>query len=111
MQAENVISFVHKCGHLLAKFFGSFSILYKFRFDSTGPLADSMYAFMIGTYEYVADDEGGATGVRGIYRCTDCSYDLQLYYNPPGNAFAVSILHNLAVRGAHLVMQNQSRAR
>ena len=55
---------------------------------------------MIGTYEYVADDEGGVTssmGVRGIYRCTDCSYDLQLYYNPPGGAFSVSIFHNLAV--------------
>merc|ERR1712165_355682 len=57
------------------------------RFDSTGPLAESMYAFMIGTYEYVADDAGGNTGVRGIYRCTDCSYELELYYNPPGNAF------------------------
>merc|ERR1711879_629219 len=61
------------------------------RFDSTGPLAQSAYAFMIGTYEYVADDEGGVTssmGVRGIYRCTDCSYDLKLYYNPPGGAFS-----------------------
>ena len=55
---------------------------------------------MIGTYEYVADDEGGVTssmGVRGIYRCTDCSYDLKLYYNPPGGAFSVSIFHNLAI--------------
>ena len=81
------------------------------RFDSTGPLAESMYAFMIGTYEYVADDAGGVTGVRGIYRCTDCSYELELYYNPPGNAFAVSIFHNSAMRCAHLVMQNLSRAR
>ena len=81
------------------------------RFDSTGPLAESMYAFMIGTYEYVADDAGGDTGVRGIYRCTDCSYELELYYNPPGNAFAVSIFHNSAMRCAHLVMQNPSRAR
>ena len=56
-----------------------------------------MYAFMIGTYEYVADDAGGNTGVRGIYRCTDCSYDLQLYYNPPGGAFSVSIFHNSAI--------------
>merc|ERR1712244_18306 len=49
------------------------------RFDSTGPLAESAYAFMIGTYEYVADDAGGNLGVRGIYRCTDCSYGLKLY--------------------------------
>ena len=78
------------------------------RFDSTGPLAESAYAFMIGTYEYVADDEGGVTssmGVRGIYRCTDCPYELQLYYNPPGGAFSVSMFHNLAMRCAHLVMQ------
>merc|ERR1712039_112072 len=54
------------------------------RLDSTG---ESDYAFMIGTYEYVADDAGGSTGVRGIYRCTDCSYELELYYNPPGNPF------------------------
>ena len=70
------------------------------RFDSTGPLAESMYAFMIGTYEYVADDEGGDGGVRGIYRCTDCSYELELYYNPPGNPFAVSIFHNSAMSRA-----------
>ena len=63
------------------------------RFDSTGPLAESVYAFQIGTYEYVADDAGGDGGVRGIYRCTDCSYELELYYNPPGNAFGVSIFH------------------
>ena len=89
--------------------------MYKLRFDSTGPLAESAYAFMIGTYEYVADDEGGVNsnsmGVRGIYRCTDCSYDLQLYYNPPGGAFSVSIFHNLAMWCANLVMENPSRAK
>ena len=70
------------------------------RFDSTGPLAESEYAFMIGTYEYVADDAGGNLGVKGIYRCTDCSYELELYYNPPGNPFAVSIFHNSAMSRA-----------
>merc|ERR1719414_2186079 len=55
------------------------------RLDSTGPLAESATAFIIGNYEYVADDAGGDFGMRGIYRCE--TNRMELYYKPPGNVF------------------------
>ena len=48
------------------------------RFDSTGPLAESEYAFMIGTYEYVADDAGDITGVC-VCVCVCVCIDRTLY--------------------------------